>query len=128
MAQKVVDKNFKIIAVILALVIALCHYFYIALTINAAPLIGAYFLITTILFAVGGLAMLSSGKLAKPAVTGLLVLSIIDSLLIIITRTTTLVLGRMFAWSTGWMPPGVVQVLILQVILIIIIGYKLRKA
>lgn len=124
MAQKVVDKNIKIIAVILGLVIALIHAWYMLLT---PALIQAYFIITTILFAAGSLAMLSSSKMAKSAVTGLLVLSIIDSLLIIITRTTTLVLGRMFPWSTGWTPPGVVQVLILQIILIIIIASKLRK-
>src|SRR5208282_756281 len=130
MAQKVVDKNIKIIAVILALVIALCHLPYILATISAPPWIPLFFLIATVLFAVGGLALLTSSKLAKTAVNGLLALAIIDSILILLTRTMAMPFapgGRMLAWSMGSWPPGVLWVLILQIILIIIIAAKLRK-
>jgi hypothetical protein len=48
--------------------------------------IGAYFLISTILFILGGI-LVASGKLFKLANLGLIILSAIDNLLLIYTRT-----------------------------------------
>ena len=83
---------------------------------------GLYFLVTTILFAAGGLAVMSSGKLSKPATVGLFVLALIDNLLIFITASfaTPLSGGQAYGWATDLNPPGQVPVLIVQIILMLL--------
>jgi hypothetical protein len=83
---------------------------------------GLYFLVTAILFAVGGVAALTSGKLAKLAIAGLFVLALIDNILIVITASfaTPLSGGQAYGWATDINPPGQVPVFIVQVILMIL--------
>ena len=76
----------KIAIFVVALVVALLHTFYVR-SIFSFPTVGGYFLIATILFAIGAFASLTSGKLAKRGVTGLFALSMIDCALIYATRT-----------------------------------------
>jgi len=86
---------------------------------------GLYFLITAILFAVGGFAVLSTGKLFKPAVVGLLLLALIDNILIVITASfaTPLSGGQAYGWDAGLNPPGQLPVFIVQVVLMILAAY-----
>lgn len=109
---------------VIALVLAISHAFYVQF-ISASLSIGGYFLVSTILFAAGAFAALTSGKLFKPAVIGLFVLSLIDNLLILVTATTPTPLsgGQTFGFSTDWMPPGNVQVFVAQVVLMVLTGY-----
>jgi hypothetical protein len=89
--------------------------------------IGAYFLIATILYILGGV-FVASGKLFKLANVGLIVLAVIDNLLLIDTRTMpNIFLGRIIPWSWGWFPLGTVQVLIGQLIIIVLCAIILRK-
>ena len=83
---------------------------------------GLYFLVTAILFGVGGLAVLSSGKLFKLAIVGLFLLSLIDNILIFITASipTPLSGGQVYGWATDLNPPGQVPVFIIQVVLMIL--------
>jgi len=87
--------------------------------------IGLYFLVTAILFGVGGLAVLSSGKLFKPAIVGLFLLSLIDNILIFITASipTPLSGGQVYGWATDLNPPGQVPVFIIQVVLMILTAF-----
>ena len=122
----------KFAILVIALLVAISHAFYVQY-ISDSVSIGGYFLVATILFAAGGFAALTSGKLFKPAVIGLFALSLIDNLLILVTTSvaTPLSGGQVFGWSTDWMPPGQVQVLIAQIILMLLTGYVLlakRKA
>ena len=84
-------------------------------------LIGAYFLISTILFAVGGI-FVAAGRLFRLANLGLIVLSILDNVLLIYTRTMPNIFfgSRSLHWSWGWYPLGTVQILIGQSILIVL--------
>ena len=122
----------KVAILAVALFVAISHAFYVEY-ISDSFSIGGYFLVTTILFAAGAFAALTSGKLFKPALAGLFVLSLIDNLLILLTATTPTPLsgGQAFGFSMDWMPPGSVQVLVAQVILMVFTGYVLltkRKA
>jgi hypothetical protein len=122
----------KVAILVVALFVAISHAFYVQY-ISDSFSIGGYFLVATILFVAGGFAVLTSGNLFKPAVIGLFVLSVIDNLLILVTTSvaTPLSGGQVFGWSMDWMPPGQVQVLIAQVVLMILTGYLLlakRKA
>ncbi len=117
---------------VVALVLAISHAFYVQF-ISGSLSIGGYFLVSTILFAAGAFAALTSGKLFKPAVIGLFVLSIIDNLLILVTATTPTPLsgGQAFGFSTDWMPPGSVEIFVAQVVLMVLTAYVLlakRKA
>jgi len=92
---------------------------------------GLYFLVTSILFAVGGIAALTSGKLSKIAVPGLLLLALIDNVLIVITAdfATPLSGGQPYGWGsiTDINPPGQIPVVIVQVILILLTAISLAK-
>ena len=89
--------------------------------------IGAYFLIATILYILGGV-FVASGKLFKLANVGLIVLAVIDNLLLIDTRTMpNIFLGRIIPWSWGWFPLGTVQVLVGQLIIIVLCAVLLRE-
>jgi len=89
--------------------------------------IGAYFLIATILYVLGGV-FVASGKLFKLANVGLIALAVIDNLLLIDTRTMpNIFLGRIIPWSWGWFPLGTVQVLVGQLIIIVLCAVLLRK-
>ncbi len=117
---------------VVALVLAISHAFYVQF-ISGSLSIGGYFLVSTILLAAGAFAALTSGKLFKPAVIGLFVLSIIDNLLILVTATTPTPLsgGQAFGFSTDWMPPGSVEIFVAQVVLMVLTAYVLlakRKA
>jgi hypothetical protein len=91
-------------------------------------LIGAYFLISTILFIVGGI-LVAAGKLFNLANIELIVLSIIDNVLLIYTRTMPNIFfgTRSLHWSWGWYPLGTVQILVGQTILIILCAALLFK-
>jgi len=116
----------KIAILVVALIVAISHAFYVQY-ISDSFSIGGYFLMATILFAAGGFAALTSGKLFKPATIGLFVLSVIDNALIFVTTSvaTPLSGGQVFGWSMDWNPPGQVQVLVAQVVLMILTVYVL---
>ena len=119
-------RGVKIAIFVVALVVSFLHAPWVR-SIFFSATIGGYFLAATILFAIGAFAALTSGKLARVAVSGLLALSIIDCALIYATRTfpTPFFGGRVLAWSSNWMPPGPVQIFIAQVVLIILAAYAL---
>jgi len=90
--------------------------------------IGAYFLIATIVYILGGV-FVASGKLFKLANVGLIVLAVVDNLLLVDTRTMpNIFLGRIIPWSTGWFPLGTVQVLLGQCILIVLCAILLKQS
>ena len=90
--------------------------------------IGAYFLIATIVYVLGGF-FVASDRLFKLANVGLIVLAIVDNLLLIDTRTMpNIFLGRIIPWSTGWFPLGTVQVLLGQSILIVLCAILLKES
>ncbi len=74
-------------ALLTALLIAFAHALYVRAIFFLHP-VGAYFLVATALYVVGGLvASLAAGRLFKVANFGLILLAIIDNLLIVYTRT-----------------------------------------
>jgi hypothetical protein len=90
--------------------------------------IGAYFLIATIVYVLGGF-FVASGRLFKLANTGLIVLAVLDNVLLIYTRTMpNIFLGRIIPWSTGWSPLGTVQVLLGQCLLIVVCAVLLKQS
>jgi hypothetical protein len=90
--------------------------------------IGAYFLIATIVYILGGFCV-GSGRLFKLANVGLIVLAIVDNLLLIDTRTMpNIFLPRIIPWSAGWFPLGTVQVLIGQSLLIVLCAILLKQS
>jgi len=113
---------------VVALVVGLLHAFYVRNIFVTSP-VAAYFLVATILFIVGAFVALTSGTLGKLADAGLLALSLIDCGLIFATRTfpTPFFGGRILSWSMSWIPPGVVQVFVAQVVLIILTIYVLSS-
>ena len=116
----------RITILLVALINAVFHAILAQFIVYSLPN-GLYFLITAILFAGGGFAVLSSGRLFKPAIIGLFVLSLIDNLLIFITASlaTPLSGGQAYGWSTDLNPPGQVPVFIIQVVLMILTAYLL---
>jgi hypothetical protein len=63
--------------------------------------IGAYFLLATVLYILGGIFVVS-GKLFKPANLGLIILAIVDNVLLIYTRAMpNIFFGRAIPWSWG---------------------------
>jgi hypothetical protein len=114
------------LVLVVALVNAVFHAILVQFIVYSVPN-GLYFLVTAILFAAGGFAALSSGKLFKPAIIGLFVLSLIDNVLIFITASyaTPLSGGQVYGWATDLNPPGQVPVFIVQIILMILTAYLL---
>jgi len=124
--------GYRIVILIVALINAIFHGILVQFIVYSFST-GLYFLVTAILFAAGGFAALSSGRLFKPAIMGLFVLSLIDNLLIFITASfaTPLSGGQAYGWATDLNPPGQVPVFIIQVVLMILTAYLLlskRKA
>jgi hypothetical protein len=112
-----------------ALLIAFAHSLYVR-AIFFLFTVGAYFLVATVLYVLGGLAAsLARGRLFKIANLGLILLAIVDNLLIIYTRTLPSIFfgGRIVPWSMGWDPPGAVQVFLGQILLIILSGIILLR-
>jgi len=70
----------------------------------------------------GSVLALTAGKWFRSAILGLFVLSLIDSILIVITASfaTPLSGGQAYGWATDLYPPGQVPVFIIQVILMIL--------
>ena len=82
--------------------------------------IGAYFLLATIIYVVGGI-FVATGKLFKLANIGLIVLAIVDNILLVYTRTMSNVFfRRIIPWSWNWFPLGTVQVFVGQIIIIVL--------
>ena len=90
--------------------------------------IGAYFLIATIVYILGGF-FVASGKLFKLANVGLIVLAVVDNLLLIDTRTMpNIFLPRVIPWTIGWFPLGTVQVLLGQTLIIVLCAVLLKQS
>ncbi len=90
--------------------------------------IGAYFLIATIVYILGGV-FVAWGKVFKLTNVGLIVLAVVDNLLLINTRTMpNIFLGRIIPWSTGWFPLGTVQVLLGQSLMIVLCAILLKQS
>ena len=116
----------RILVLVVALVNAIFHAILVQFIVYSVTN-GLYFLVTAIMFAAGGFAALSSGKLFKPAIIGLFILSLIDNLLIFITASyaTPLSGGQVFGWATDLNPPGQVPVFLVQILLMILTAYLL---
>jgi len=124
---KFVEKaGYRIALFIVALINAIFHAILVQFIVYSFST-GLYFLITAILFVAGGFTALRSGKLFKPAVTGLFLLSLIDNVLIFITASlaTPLSGGQVYGWGTDLNPPGQAPVFIVQIVLMILTAYLL---
>lgn len=89
--------------------------------------IGAYFLIATILYILGGI-FVALNRLFKLANLGLIILAIVDNGLLIYTRTMPNIFFRgPIPWSWDWFPLGTVQVFIGQVIIIVLCAFLLYR-
>jgi hypothetical protein len=89
--------------------------------------IGAYFLIATILYVLGGI-LVASGKLFKLANLGLIILAVADNALLIYTRSMpNIFFQRAIPWSWGWFPLGTVQIFIGQAIIIVVCALLISK-
>jgi hypothetical protein len=89
--------------------------------------IGAYFLIATILYILGGILVVS-GKLFRLTKLGLIVLAVVDNVLLIYTRAMpNIFFRRPIPWSWEWWPVGTVQILIGQTIIIVLCAILLYK-
>jgi len=113
----------RICVLVIAIINAIFHGILVQF-IQYSFINGLYFLVTAILFAVGGIAALASGKLSKLAIPGLFVLALIDNILIVITASfaTPLSGGQAYGWGsiTDINPPGQIPVFIVQVILMLL--------
>jgi hypothetical protein len=90
--------------------------------------IGLYFLFALVVYVLGGILIVWGKWLFRLANVSLIILAVIDNLLLIYTRTMpNIFLGRIIPWSTEWFPPGTVQILIGQTILIILCAILLKK-
>jgi hypothetical protein len=89
--------------------------------------IGAYFLIATILFILGGI-LVASGKLFELANLGLIILDVVDNALLIYTRSMPNVFfQRLVPWSWEWFPLGTVQIFIGQTVIIVLCALLISK-
>jgi hypothetical protein len=111
----------RIAVLVVALIDAIFHAILVQF-IAYSLVNGLYFLVTAILFAAGGFAVMSSGKLFRPATIGLFMLALIDNVLIFVTASfaTPLSGGQVYGWATDLNPPGQVPVFIIQVLLMIL--------
>jgi hypothetical protein len=83
--------------------------------------LGGYFLFATIIFLLGAI-FVASAKLFRLANFGLIVMSVVDDLLLVYTRTMPNVFfNRVIPWSWDWFPRlGTVQVLVGQTLLMVL--------
>ena len=131
--ELVMEKSaLRIAILVVALVNAIFHAILVQF-IAYSLINGLYFLVTAILFAIGAFAVLSSGKLFKATIIGLILLAVIDNILIVITASfaTPLSGGQAYGWATDLNPPGQVPVFIVQVALIILaasLWFSVRKS
>jgi len=89
--------------------------------------IGAYFLIATILFVLGGVFVVW-GRLFKLSNLGLIILAILDNVLLIYTRAMpNIFFRRAIPWSWELWPVGTVEILIGQTIIIVLCAILLYK-
>jgi hypothetical protein len=89
--------------------------------------IGAYFLIATILYVLGGIFVVW-GRLFKLSNLGLIILALLDNVLLIYTRIMpNIFFQRPIPWSWGWFPLGTVQILIGQLIITVPCAILLYK-
>jgi len=89
--------------------------------------IGVYFLIAMIVYVLGGV-LVAVEKLFKLANIGLIIMAIVDNILLVYTRTMqNIFFNRMLPWSYQWFPPGTMQILIGQTIIIILCVVLLYK-
>jgi hypothetical protein len=89
--------------------------------------IGVYFLFAMIVYILGGI-LVAAGKLFKLANIGLIIMAIVDNILLIYTRVMpNIFFSRMIPWSYQWFPPGTVQILIGQTIIIVLCAVMLYK-
>lgn len=130
MKRMVSSRGLRGAVLLAALLIAFAHGLYVRAIFFLFP-VGAYFLVATVLYFVGGLAAsILSRRLFKVANLGLILLAVIDNLLIVYTRTFPSVFfgGRIVAWSMGWDPPGAVQVFVGQILMMILSGILLFRS
>lgn len=89
--------------------------------------IGGYFLVSTIIFILGGIFVVS-GRLLKLSNFSLILLAIVDNLLLIYTRAMpNIFFNRITHWSWEWFPPGTVQIFIGQTIIIVLCAVLLLR-
>jgi hypothetical protein len=69
-----------------------------------------------------------AGRLFKLANVGLIIMAVVDNILLLYTRTmSNIFFHRIVPWSYEWVPPGTVQILIGQTILIVVCAILLYK-
>ena len=89
--------------------------------------IGAYFLIATIAYILGGIFVVS-GRLFKLSNVGLIILAIVDNLLLVYTRAMpNIFFPRVIPWSWTWFPPGTVEIFIGQAVIVVLCAILLYK-
>jgi hypothetical protein len=116
----------RIIVLVDALLMAAGHVPIIR-AIFFSPSIGGYFLFATVVYVLGGILVVA-GKLFKLANVGLIIMAVVDNILLLYTRTmSNIFFHRIVPWSYGWFPPGTVQILIGQTILVVVCAILLYK-
>ena len=116
----------KVIVLLDALLMAVGHVPIIRAIFHSFP-IGVYFLFATVVYAIGGILVVSE-RLFKLANVSLIVLAIIDNLLLIYTRTMpNIFFPRVLPWSSDWFPPRTLQILVGQCIIIVLCAVLLYK-
>ena len=117
----------RVIVLLDALLMAVGHVPLIR-AIFFSPAIGGYFLFATVVYILGGI-FVAAGRLFKLAKVGLIIMAIVDNILLIYTRTMpNIFFHRILSWSYEWFPPGTMQILIGQTILIVLCAVLLYKS
>jgi hypothetical protein len=89
--------------------------------------IGAYFLLATVIYVLGGIFLLA-GKMFKLANFSLILLALIDNILLVYTRTMpNIFFHKALPWSWGWFLPGTGQILVGQCVIIVLCAIVLYK-
>ena len=113
------SKVLRAIVAIDAILMAIGHVPIIR-AIFFSPAVGGYFLVSTIIYILGAV-FIASGKLFKLSNFGLITLAIIDEILLVYTRTMpNIFLHRVASWSWSLFPPGTVEILVGQALIIIL--------
>jgi hypothetical protein len=116
----------RVVILVDAILMAIGHVPLIR-AIFFAPAIGGYFLFATVVYVLGGI-FLVAGKLFKLSNVGLIVMAVVDNILLIYTRTMpNIFFRRVLPWSYEWFPPGTMQILIGQTIIIVLCAFLLYK-
>jgi hypothetical protein len=89
--------------------------------------LGAYLLFATVVYILGGIFVVA-GKLFKLSTVGLIIMTAVDNVLLVYTRSVpNIFFRRPIPWSGEWLPLGTVQILFGQAIIIVLCAILLYK-